>query len=73
MAMREVVERNVYEILKLAAAGCVVMGFVFLVASTGKGADAADWILSALRMWGFAVGVGAIAMFIDGRRQMRRA
>lgn len=73
MAMREVIEKNAYEIAKLASAGCFCLGCLLLVASGSKNADMADWISSALRMWGFSAAAWAIAIFIDGRRQMRRA
>lgn len=69
--MREMFEKNAYEIAKFSAVGCVCLGCLLLVASGNKGADAPDWVVSALRMWGFAAGAAAIAMLIDGRRQMR--
>ena len=71
--MREVIERNAYEIAKLTAAGCFCLSFLLLVASGNKGADAADWAMSAVRMAGFAISASAVAMFIDGRRQSRDA
>lgn len=70
--MREVIERNAYEIAKLTAAGTFALSFLLLVASGNKGADAADWALSAARMAGFGISATAIAMFIDGRRRLRR-
>lgn len=70
--MREVIEKNAYEISKLVAAGCTCLACLLLVASQNKGADAASFVVSALNMFGFAVGASAFAMFLDGRRQMRR-
>lgn len=69
----QTIEKNVYEIAKFTAIGCICLGCLLAVASGNKGADAPDWIISAFRMWGFGVGFAAIAVFVDGRRQMRDA
>lgn len=71
--MREVIATNVRDIFKLVAAGCVVLGVTFFTAAARNPAEWSYWVEHGFRMWGFAVGAGAFAIFIDGRLRARRA
>ena len=71
--MREVIEKNAYEIAKFTAVGCAVIGCLLLVTAMNRtDVEHTAQAIAALRMWGFAAAAWAIAIFIDGRRQLRR-